>query len=94
MLGAKVALLLVVGASGSLVGHIQDHIHWALEFLSRRWVQGHHSHFLHHEAAPWTKAHVAGREVLGAEFEMKGQVVGEAGGRAFESQCIGWIMLD
>lgn len=34
---------------------------------------GDHSHFLHHEAAPWTKAHVAGREALGVEFEMKGE---------------------
>eukprot|EP00438_Fugacium_kawagutii_P026817 Skav224714 [mRNA] locus=scaffold699:361029:362639:+ [translate_table: standard] len=70
--GAKVVLLLVAEAFGSSIHTWQP---W--EHMKHLWQwmhgDGHRQHFLHHEAAPWTKAHVAGREALGEEFEMRGE---------------------
>lgn len=71
--GAKVVLLVVVEAFGSSI-HTLAWQPW--EHMKQLWQwmhPGQHHHFLHHEAAPWTKAHVAGREALGEEFEMRGQ---------------------
>ena len=72
--GAKVVLLLVVEAFGSSIQAWQP---W--EHMKQLWTwiypERHGHHFLHHEAAPWTKAHVAGREALGEEFEMRGSSV-------------------
>lgn len=71
--GAKVVLLVVVEAFGSSI-HSLAWQPW--EHMKQLWQwmhPGQHHHFLHHEAAPWTKAHVAGREALGEEFEMRGE---------------------
>ena len=72
--GAKVVLLVVVEAFGSSI-HTLAWQPW--EHMKQLWQwmhPGQHHHFLHHEAARWTKAHVAGREALGEEFEMRGVV--------------------
>ena len=77
--GAKVVLLVVLAeAFGSSANDTAWQPWEQIKKYVLRWFHpaghGHSQHFLHHEAAPWTKAHVAGREALGEEFEMTGWV--------------------
>jgi len=76
--GAKVVLLVVLAeAFGSSANDTAWQPWEQMKKYVLQWFHpaghGHSQHFLHHEAAPWTKAHVAGREALGEEFEMTGE---------------------